>query len=43
MAQKAKGTYIAFVYQPKAFFDLSQVAQIVKSLLNDIVMLNKKL
>ena len=43
LAQMARGTYIASVCQPEASFNLSRAAQIVKFLLEDIAMLNKRL
>ena len=41
--QRARGAYIASVCQPEASFNLLQVAQTVKFLLDDIALLNKRL
>jgi hypothetical protein len=41
IAQRAKGVYISFVYQPKAAYDLSIAAQAIEFTENDVKKLNK--
>jgi hypothetical protein len=41
--QRARGTYIASIYQPKAAFDLSVTAQHQKPTKKDVITLNKRL
>lgn len=43
LAQRAKQTYIASIYQPKTFFDLFQAAQTIEFLSHNIAFVNKKL
>lgn len=43
IVSKIRNAYIVFLYQPKIFFDLFYTTQIVEFLLNNIVLLNKKL
>ena len=43
LGQRAKSAYITSVYQPEAFFNFSQAAQIIEFLSDDIVLLNKRL
>ena len=43
MAQRARGTYIAFTCQPEASFDLSYAAQVINPNEKDAELLNKRI
>ena len=43
MVQRARGAYIATIYQPEAIFDLSFTAQVINLIEEDIKVLNKHL
>jgi hypothetical protein len=43
VTQRARGAYIASVYQPEAAYDLSVAAQAIKPTKNDITNLNKRI